>query len=84
MTIRLMPSDPKYEQMDALAWMLAVLKNPAVHLVGFAHENSPLAWIVNSSFNDQLAETIRAVEQAQLELMDTCAISGLTPIPSVR
>jgi hypothetical protein len=67
---RLLPSDPDYPEMNALAYMLAILKNPAMHLLGYGHGQSPIERAINRACDDdELAAVIQAVEQAQLELI---------------
>ena len=74
MTTRLMPCDPMYQEMDAVAWMLAILKNPTMHLLGYAYGQSPIEQAINRAYDDdELSATIEAVEQAQMELMSVCA-----------
>ena len=71
MTTRMMPSDPQFAQMDALACMVAVLKNPIIHLRGYTLADNPVGQAINRAFADEeLAQAVAAVEQAQQELMD--------------
>jgi len=71
MSAHMMPSDPEFAQMDALAMMLAVLKNPIMHLRGYTVSNNPVGQAINRTFaDDELARAVASVAQAQQELMD--------------
>jgi hypothetical protein len=81
MSAHMMPSDPEFAQMDALAMMLAVLKNPIMHLRGYAVSNNPVGQAINRAFaDDELARAVAAVAQAQQELMDALLPSP-RPVP---